>query len=171
MSVYEMVEIVPEDFHRRELIEFLNADIRNSIIKAYEDEIEDLYTMHYPHMVSDFMSMSIYYERQSIESLVLDITAKKNKLKKFKRKAKAYCKTVYRLLEIYNESDRTEIKNYFYSKGNKPYTDLISGFVKASYRENEAQRIEIQERLERIRKQNIIAKANKINKKKEVIRI
>lgn len=112
-----MVEIVPEDFHRRELIEFLNADIRNSIIKAYEDEIEDLYTMHYPHIVSDFMSMSIYYERQSIESLVLDITAKKNKLKKFKRKAKAYCKTVYKLLEIYNESDRIEIKNYFLQQG------------------------------------------------------
>ncbi|EII2684803.1 hypothetical protein ACJQOV_000506 [Staphylococcus pseudintermedius] len=62
MADYEIVEVVPEDFHRKELIKFLNKDIRYHIIETYEDEIEELYTMHYPHLVTDSVSMSMFYE-------------------------------------------------------------------------------------------------------------
>lgn len=173
MVDFEVVEFVPEDFHRKELIQFLDKDTKNSIIKTYENEIEDLYTMHYPRMVSDLMSMSIYYERQSIESLVLEITAKKNTLEKFKRKARNYCNNVYKILCKYKPDEQKEIMHYFNSKGMTPYTNLISSFVQESYRENEAQRLEKHAALEKLRKKQFLEDVEEFKKRqmKEVIRI
>lgn len=156
MIDFELVDIVPEEFHRKELIRFLDRDTKNSIIQTYENEIEDLYTMHYPRMTSDLISMSIYYERQSIESLVLEITAKKNTLEKFKHKARNYCSTVYRLLGKYSPDEQKEIMHYFNSKGMTPYTTLIRDFVCQSYRANEEKRLKEQHEKEALRRQQFL---------------
>ncbi|PTJ89977.1 hypothetical protein [Staphylococcus simulans] len=35
MIDFELVDIVPEDFHRKELIQFLERDTKNSVINTY----------------------------------------------------------------------------------------------------------------------------------------
>lgn len=161
LADYEIVEVVPEDFHRKELIKFLNKDIRYHIIETYEDEIEELYTMHYPHLVTDSVSMSMFYEGKLIENLVIDIISVKSKLKKFKHKATVYARNAYKLLDNYSSSDRKEILDYFYSKGATPYTRLISGFIQDSYRYNEEQRYKLYEKKEKLRKQKLLEEIKK----------
>ncbi|MGO3049777.1 MAG: hypothetical protein ACTIDZ_07010 [Staphylococcus sp.] len=63
----------------------LNRDFVNRLIKKWEEQIDDMYDLHYPRMFLDPITGQLSYESNHIDSLAMDIIEEREKLERRKR--------------------------------------------------------------------------------------
>lgn len=90
----------------------LNRSFVNKLISNWEEQIEDMYDLHYPRMFLDPYTGQLSYESNHIDSLAMDIIEEREKLEQRKRSMYHELLIFDKTIANYTSLERKQIKRF-----------------------------------------------------------
>ncbi|UMT76032.1 hypothetical protein ML435_01805 [Staphylococcus roterodami] len=144
----------------------LNRSFVNKLISNWEEQIEDMYDLHYPRMFLDPYTGQLNYESNHIDSLAMDIIEEREKLEKRKRSMYHELLIFDKTIAKYTSLERKQIK-HFQSSNNIYIPDIIDKLRVEMYETLTIERNQRNEVREIERSEHIEMKATLLRKQRE----
>lgn len=144
----------------------LNRNFVNKLIKKCEEQINDMYYLHYPRVFLDPYTGQLSYESNHIDSLAMDIIEEREKLEQ--RKLSMYHELLIfdKTIAKYTPLERKQIKQ-FQSSNNMHIPDIIDKLRMEMYEILNIERNQRNEAREIERTKHIEMKAALLRKQRE----
>lgn len=143
-----------------------NRSFVNKLIRSWEEQIEDMYDLHYPRMFLDPYTGQLSYESNHIDSLAMDIIEEREKLEQRKRSMYHELLIFDKTIAKYTPLERKQIKQ-FQSSNDIYIPDIIDILRVEMYETLTVERNQRNEVREIERSKHIEMKATLLRKQRE----